>query len=492
MKAKLLLIFMFVGVLVFAAFDSSEPGWIGPQYPEGEEPTVSTDQEDYYPGDIAIFTGIGWTLDTKVSIVLEETPYQGHDEYFEVAVNPDGTWSMEFPIDERHLGVEFHMFVTGYNSGYVAETIFTDSPRVGSVVVGQQVGEMCEGENESVTYSISVNRGTGGGSSGNFNATLCINSALPTGVSAVFGSTTLNFPPSTNTQSTTLTLTGSTSALAGVSNFNIRAYTGQGATCSSTVGDWAEGSGELIIDQKLTPSVSISSDLGNSICEGESVTFTAIPINGGTTPIYQWKINGNNVGTNNSVFSTAFLVDGDEVTVEMTSSETCVTTATVTSNTISMTINEAPEIAALSDLNVNTDMGVCSAEVQYTVSATGSPAPALTYLFSGATIGSGNGTGSGETFNLGVTTVEVTATNSWGSDTEIFTITVKDEEAPVALTQDITVQLDATGNASITPAMVDNGSTDNCGVATLALDITDFDCSNVGDNDVVLTVTDVN
>ena len=37
---------------------------------------------------------------------------------------------------------------------------------------------------------------------------------------------------------------------------------------------------------------------------------------------------------------------------------------------------------------------------------------------------------------------------------------------------------------------IDNGSSDNCSVATLALDQTDFDCTNLGANTVTLTVTD--
>ena len=63
---------------------------------------------------------------------------------------------------------------------------------------------------------------------------------------------------------------------------------------------------------------------------------------------------------------------------------------------------------------------------------------------------------------------------------------------PTAICQNITLQLDATGNATITAADVDNGSTDNCGIANLTIDITSFDCSDVGPNTVNLTVTDDN
>ncbi len=59
-----------------------------------------------------------------------------------------------------------------------------------------------------------------------------------------------------------------------------------------------------------------------------------------------------------------------------------------------------------------------------------------------------------------------------------------------AVCQDITVSVDDTGNASITAAQIDNGSTDNCGgIASMSLDITDFTCDNIGDNTVTLTIT---
>ncbi|MDN3633154.1 HYR domain-containing protein, partial [Neolewinella lacunae] len=72
------------------------------------------------------------------------------------------------------------------------------------------------------------------------------------------------------------------------------------------------------------------------------------------------------------------------------------------------------------------------------------------------------------------------------------TVTVEDNVPPVAVCQDVTVQLDVSGNGSTTAAVVGNGSSDACGIASLALNVTDFTCANVGPNEVTLTVTDVN
>ncbi len=94
---------------------------------------------------------------------------------------------------------------------------------------------------------------------------------------------------------------------------------------------------------------------------------------------------------------------------------------------------------------------------------------------------------------VGTNTVTLTVTDVNGnSDTQIATVTLEDKVVPSIVTQDITMQLDASGNASITPAQIDNGSSDACGIQSMSLDITSFDCTLVGTNTVSLTVTDVN
>jgi len=62
----------------------------------------------------------------------------------------------------------------------------------------------------------------------------------------------------------------------------------------------------------------------------------------------------------------------------------------------------------------------------------------------------------------------------------------------VAVCQNITVQLDASGNASITAAEVDGGSSAASGIASLAVSPSAFTTPDVGSNNVMLTVTDNN
>ncbi len=78
--------------------------------------------------------------------------------------------------------------------------------------------------------------------------------------------------------------------------------------------------------------------------------------------------------------------------------------------------------------------------------------------------------------------------NSQGScSVEVF---VEDLVGPVVRTKNISITLDENGRASITPEMLDNGTTDNCGDVRLLLDQTDFNCDDLGENRILLRAQD--
>ncbi|MEJ7778416.1 MAG: family 10 glycosylhydrolase [Daejeonella sp.] len=60
---------------------------------------------------------------------------------------------------------------------------------------------------------------------------------------------------------------------------------------------------------------------------------------------------------------------------------------------------------------------------------------------------------------------------------------------PTVITQNISRDL-SNGAVTITPTEIDNGSSDKSGIASMTLSKTSFDCSNIGENIVTLTVTD--
>ena len=53
-----------------------------------------------------------------------------------------------------------------------------------------------------------------------------------------------------------------------------------------------------------------------------------------------------------------------------------------------------------------------------------------------------------------------------------------------------TVQLDATGNVTVTSSDVDNGSFDNCVIVSYLIVPSNFDCDDLGANNVIMIVTD--
>jgi choice-of-anchor B domain-containing protein len=80
--------------------------------------------------------------------------------------------------------------------------------------------------------------------------------------------------------------------------------------------------------------------------------------------------------------------------------------------------------------------------------------------------------------------------NSENITVEITIIDTVDNENPVAICQDLTAELDENGLVTVSANDADGGSSDNSGSFTLSLETTEFDCSNIGENNVILTVTD--
>ena len=68
-----------------------------------------------------------------------------------------------------------------------------------------------------------------------------------------------------------------------------------------------------------------------------------------------------------------------------------------------------------------------------------------------------------------------------------------DVTKPAALCKNITVALSPTGTVTVTGAMIDNGSSDACGIGSLQINNSPsvtFTCADIGQNTVTLTVTD--
>jgi hypothetical protein len=119
----------------------------------------------------------------------------------------------------------------------------------------------------------------------------------------------------------------------------------------------------MTVGTVVTPSVSVTY-APSPICAGSSVTFTATPVNGGTTPVYEWKKMQAVVGTNSPTYTDNTLAAGDIVTVKMTSNAGCVSTASA----ISPAVNIAITPSVTPDVTINGNTAVTQGEIT-TISA---------------------------------------------------------------------------------------------------------------------------
>ncbi|WP_116107487.1 PKD domain-containing protein [Lewinella sp. IMCC34191] len=127
------------------------------------------------------------------------------------------------------------------------------------------------------------------------------------------------------------------------------------------------------------------------------------------------------------------------------------------------------------------------------VQATGTSGPKLSYLLTGP-VAKTNTTGIFTGLPPGDYVVRATETggsNCVATSAQVTLATGSDDTPPSARARDITVELDATGTATITAADLDDGSSDACGIARIDIDRNAFGCGDLGANPVVLTVTDL-
>ncbi|MBS1663885.1 MAG: gliding motility-associated C-terminal domain-containing protein [Bacteroidetes bacterium] len=108
--------------------------------------------------------------------------------------------------------------------------------------------------------------------------------------------------------------------------------TGCGSITSNTV----------VIGKTGASSIQIKASSG-TVCNGDSVVYTADVANGGTNPVFQWKKNGVDVGMNSNTYVENNPVNGDAISCDLTASGNCLLTPFATSNTIALSVYPAIE-----------------------------------------------------------------------------------------------------------------------------------------------------
>jgi len=219
--------------------------------------------------------------------------------------------------------------------------------------------------------------------------------------------------------------------------------------------------------EEFVCAVSASTITSNATCNGASDGQATIVLAGGTAPInYMWS----NGGMNQSISDLA----AGTYTATATDANGCPATADAI----------VTEPSALGFEVVALTEAMCGAsDGSITVTGIGGT-PDYAYQWQ-----SGGDTQTLSGLPAGSYTVEITDANGCSGSFDVD-LGTDDDVPPMASAVDISISLDANGTASITPDDLDGGSTDDCVIALLGLDQSDFDCSDIGDNNVTLSVTD--
>ena len=108
----------------------------------------------------------------------------------------------------------------------------------------------------------------------------------------------------------------------------------------------------VTISPNLPVSVSVTADK-DSICGGQTITFTATPTNGGGSPAYKWYRNGILLsGQTNATLATSLIENKDTITCMLTSSQICQSGGPAISNSFITKVKPLPN-SNFTNLNNN-------------------------------------------------------------------------------------------------------------------------------------------
>ena len=285
----------------------------------------------------------------------------------------------------------------------------------------------------------------------------------------------------------TWTLAGATvgaSPGVGINNASGQTFNVGTTTVTYVIEDAAGNSATCSFDVVITDNENPTITCPANVVQNNDAGFCSAVVNG-IAPvatgdncgvvIQTWSMAGATVGNSpavgiNDISGTTFNVGVTSVTytVEDAAGNTATCNFTVTVND-----NENPTITCPANVAQNNDAGNCSAVVNGiapTLANDNCGVTLQTWTLAGATVGASPGVGindaSGQTFNVGVTTVTYVIEDAAGnSATCNFTVTITDNENPVIACPGNVTQNSDVGNCSaVVTGIAPTSATDNCGV----------------------------
>jgi len=166
----------------------------------------------------------------------------------------------------------------------------------------------------------------------------------------------------------------------------------------------------ITITSQSIPDVTVTTSAIGPYCLGDTLNFTATPVNGGVAPTYDWIVDG--VLLQSGVvdtFSTSQLINGSIVQAVLHSNSACVTSATDTAS-VFVALNSA----VVPDVTISPDTGVCpGSPVTFALTANNTGAtPTYQWFLNGVAIVGATGTTFSTVINAGDSLVSVQMNSS--------------------------------------------------------------------------------
>jgi YDG domain/Bacterial Ig-like domain (group 3) len=129
--------------------------------------SITTDKDDYAPGDTVHFTGTGWQAGDTLDIVLVDDALTQETHTWSVTIAGDGTFQdSTYVVDTGDIGVTFTLTATSRATGRSLTVVFTDgnfkyitnpANLFSTLVMTQRAGTTCSGGGAPTSITLSYN-----------------------------------------------------------------------------------------------------------------------------------------------------------------------------------------------------------------------------------------------------------------------------------------------------------------------------------------------
>jgi len=317
-----------------------------------KEPTSSTSTATIPRGESYLFNGTSYTDDGTYTTTLTN------------AAGCDSTATLVLDvIDQPHDTTLEKIICQG-------DTLLLNGSAYSQAGTYTQVMTSTSGQDSTVTLILHVNLPTSSstmaticqGESYTFNGKMC-------STAGTYTDTLVNATGCDSIATLVLTINQPTTSTTTATICQGESYTFNGKTCS-TAGTYTDtlvnatgcdSIATLILgttSSSAEPSVWITATTTLRECDSSRITtFTAVSVDGGINPTFQWKLNGNSVGTGGDSYTVTNLSLYDRIHCEMTTVATCSPSVIVASNTIVIRLLEAGVIDIESSTYKSVDIG---------------------------------------------------------------------------------------------------------------------------------------